>query len=162
MISAIKKVDRWINRILEWVVIVMLILMVVVVTAQLVCRWMHSSLFWSEEFSQYTMVWCAFISGALCVRKGSMVGLELIYMVLPQKAGKVISILILLIQIVLLSMLAVVGYKLSVAVWGTTTPMLKWSMGLMYSAIPFGFTLMTLDSIFCLLEKCLKGWSEAA
>ena len=160
MIAALKKIDRWFNRILEWVVMAMLILMVVVVSAQLVCRWLHASLFWSEELSQYTMVWCAFISGALCVRKGSMVGLELIYMALPQKMSKGIAIVILLIQIVLLAMLSVVGYQLCVAMWGSLTPMLKWSMGLMYGAVPFGFTLMTVDSIFSLLEKCLKGWSE--
>lgn len=162
MISAMKKIDRWLNLMLEWIVIAMLVLMVIVVSAQLVFRWAHASLPWSEELSQYTMVWCAFISGALCVRKGSMVGLDIINMILPKNVSKVISVLALLIQIVMLTLLATFGYRLSASLWNNTTPMLKWSMGLMYAAIPFGFTLMTLDSVFYLCEKLLKGWSEAA
>lgn len=35
MISAMKKIDRWLNLMLEWIVIAMLVLMVIVVSAQL-------------------------------------------------------------------------------------------------------------------------------
>jgi len=38
--------------------------------------------------------------------------------------------------------------------------MLKWSMGLVYAAIPAGFGLMTLDSVFVLCENCVKGWGN--
>lgn len=158
MISAIKKADRAINRALEYLVMAMLAVMVVVVTAQLVFRWMHASIRWSEEFSQYTMVWCAFLSGALCVRKGSMVGLDVIQMLLPARAGRAVKVLVLVIQALLLAALTVVGAKLAVMYWGNTTPMLKWSMGLVYAAIPAGFGLMALDSVFVLCENCLKGW----
>ena len=141
MLCIVKKVDRAMNRALEYLVMTMLAVMVLVVTAQLVFRWMHASIRWSEELSQYTMVWCAFLSGALCVRKGSMVGLDLIQMLLP-------------------ATLTVVGAKLAVMYWGNTTPMLKWSMGLVYAAIPAGFGLMTLDSVFVLCENCVKGWGN--
>ena len=60
----------------------------------------------------------------------------------------------------LLAALTVVGAKLAVMYWGNTTPMLKWSMGLVYAAIPAGFGLMTLDSVFVLCENCVKGWGN--
>ena len=125
MLCIVKKVDRAMNRALEYLVMTMLAVMVLVVTAQLVFRWMHASIRWSEELSQYTMVWCAFLSGALCVRKGSMVGLDLIQMLLPAKAGRAVKVLV-----------------------------------LVYAAIPAGFGLMTLDSVFVLCENCVKGWGN--
>lgn len=160
MLCIVKKVDRAMNRALEYLVMTMLAVMVLVVTAQLVFRWMHASIRWSEELSQYTMVWCAFLSGALCVRKGSMVGLDLIQMLLPAKVGRAVKVLVLVIQALLLAALTVVGAKLAVMYWGNTTPMLKWSMGLVYAAIPAGFSLMTLDSVFVLCENCVKGWGN--
>ena len=105
MLCIVKKVDRAMNRALEYLVMTMLAVMVLVVTAQLVFRWMHASIRWSEELSQYTMVWCAFLSGALCVRKGSMVGLDLIQMLLPAKAGRAVKVLVLVIQALLLAAL---------------------------------------------------------
>lgn len=157
MMKAIKAVDRGINKVLEILVIIMMIVMVVVVTAQLVSGWAHASLFWSEELSQYVMVWCAFFSGALCVRKGSMVGLEVAQMVLPKKAGKVLSIFVLLLQAFLLGWLAVVCFRMSASAWNNQTPILKISMGLVYSGIPIGFALMALNSLFCVVEKLREG-----
>ncbi len=158
MLRVVKKLDRALNRALEYLVMALLAGMVLVVTAQLVFRWLHASIRWSEELSQYAMVWCAFLSGALCVRKGAMVGLDLIQLALPARAGRVVKGLVLVIQVLLLAALTVVGAKLAVMYWGNTTPMLKWSMGLVYAAIPAGFGLMTLDSVFVLCEGCVKGW----
>ena len=87
-------------------------------------------------------------------------GLDLIQMLLPAKAGRAVKVLVLVIQALLLAALTVVGAKLAVMYWGNTTPMLKWSMGLVYAAIPAGFGLMTLDSVFVLCENCVKGWGN--
>ena len=89
-----------------------------------------------------------------------MVGLDLIQMLLPAKVGRAVKVLVLVIQALLLAALTVVGAKLAVMYWGNTTPMLKWSMGLVYAAIPAGFGLMTLDSVFVLCENCVKGWGN--
>lgn len=92
--------------------------------------------------------------------QGLLVGLDLIQMLLPAKAGRAVKVLVLVIQALLLAALTVVGAKLAVMYWGNTTPMLKWSMGLVYAAIPAGFGLMTLDSVFVLCENCVKGWGN--
>lgn len=160
MVSVIKKIDYLANKAMEIFCVLLLVVMVVVVSAQVFLRWVHLSLYWSEEFSQYAMVWCAFVSGALCVRKGEMVGLEVASMALPPKAARILSVIVLFLQVVVLLALAIYGFQMSVTVWGNKTPILKWSMGLMYSAIPVGFVLMAFDSVMVLCQRCVKGWGE--
>ena len=74
--KAVHTIDHVVNTILRWIVMIMLSVMSVVVFAQVVFRIVHLSIPWSEELSKYLLIWSTFMGAALCVRKGSLVGLE--------------------------------------------------------------------------------------
>ncbi|MFR5600917.1 MAG: TRAP transporter small permease [Lachnospiraceae bacterium] len=148
MRKVVKEIDKTVNGILGWVVVLMLAVMSVVVFAQVAFRLVHASIPWSEELSKYLLIWSTFLGSALCIRKGSLVGLEIIFMVLPKKAGKVVSLLIQALTAAFLLFLIVVGYKTAALVWTQTTPVLKMSMGLMYASIPTGALFMLVNTIF--------------
>ena len=141
------KFDRLINTILRIIVMIMLSIMSIVVFAQVIFRIVHLSIPWSEELSKYLLIWCTFLGSAMCIRKGSLVGLEFLKNSLPQKQQKLLQTFLNLIVCLLLIFLIVVGFWAVKRVCFQITPVLKQSMGLMYAAIPVGSVFMLINQI---------------
>lgn len=141
------KFDRLINTILRIIVMIMLSIMSIVVFAQVIFRIVHLSIPWSEELSKYLLIWCTFLGSAMCIRKGSLVGLEFLKNSLPQKQQKLLQTFLNLIVCLLLIFLIIVGFWAVKRVCFQITPVLKQSMGLMYAAIPVGSVFMLINQI---------------
>lgn len=152
MIPMIRKTDHLINTVLQYLTIAMLSVMSIVVFAQVVFRLVHASIPWSEELSKYLLIWCTFLGAALCVRKGALIGLELIFAVVSGAGKRILTILIHVMTIAFLLLLIVVGYRTAAMVWFQTTPVLKMSMGLMYASVPTGAVFMLLNTVFVMIE----------
>ena len=70
-------------------IVVMLGLMVVITTAQIVCRTFFTSLSWSDEVTRYLLIWSTFL-GATCVyRHGGNIAITFIQDMVPKKLGSV-------------------------------------------------------------------------
>ena len=147
MTKMIKGIDKAVNGFLTWVVVLMLAVMSVVVFGQVVFRLVHATIPRSEELSKNMLIWTTFLGSALCVRKGSLVGLEILFMVLPKNAVKAASIVVQIVTAAILVFLIVMGYKTAGLVWNQTTPVLKMSMGLMYASIPTGALFMLINTM---------------
>lgn len=145
MCRIVKTIDKYINSIVGFFAIVMLIAMSVIVFAQVVFRLAHASIPWSEEVSKNLLVWTTFLGAALCVRKGSLIGLEILYMILPSIHKKKLIVVINILSALFMMYLIVVGYRTSIIVWTQTTPVLKMSMGIMYAAVPVGALFMLIN-----------------
>ena len=143
----IYKFDNLINSILRIIVMIMLSVMSIVVFAQVIFRIVHLSIPWSEELSKYLLIWCTFLGSAMCIRKGSLVGLEFLKNALPQKHQKILQTILNLIVCLLLIFLIVIGFWSVKRVYFQITPVLKQSMGLMYAAIPVGSVFMLINQI---------------
>lgn len=143
----IYKFDNLINSILRIIVMIMLSIMSIVVFAQVIFRIVHLSIPWSEELSKYLLIWCTFLGSAMCIRKGSLVGLEFLKNALPQKYQKILQTALNIIVCLLLVFLIVIGFWSVKRVYFQITPVLKQSMGLMYAAIPVGSVFMLINQI---------------
>ena len=144
----IHDIDKVINKILRFIVIIMLSVMSVVVFAQVLFRIVHLSIPWSEELSKYLLIWSTFLGAAICIRKGSLVGLEFLKNSMSEEKQKILQTILNLIVCAMLLFLINVGFWAVRRVWFQITPVLKLSMGLMYAAIPIG-------SVFMLINKIL-------
>lgn len=160
MRTVIKAADKYVNRFLTFVAIIMLAAMSVIVFAQVVFRIMHASIPWSEEASKYLLIWCTFLGSAMGVRKGSLVGLEFIGNMLPKKVGNILKLAVDIVIVLLLMLLIVVGFWASGRVWFQTTPVLKLPMGLMYAAIPVGSVFMLFNLLVTTFYR-ITGEEEA-
>lgn len=147
MMNLVKKIDHIVNKLLEWVVITMLAVMSAVVFAQVLFRLIHASIPWSEELSKYLLIWSTFLGSALGVRKGSLIGLEFLSNLLPEKGKRVLETLIHVMVAALLILLIAVGFWASGRVWYQTTPVMKLPMGLMYASIPVGSVFMLFNTL---------------
>ena len=137
----IHDIDKVINKILRFIVIIMLSVMSVVVFAQVLFRIVHLSIPWSEELSKYLLIWSTFLGAAICIRKGSLVGLEFLKNSMSEEKQKILQTILNLIVCAMLLFLINVGF------WFQITPVLKLSMGLMYAAIPIGSVFMLINQI---------------
>lgn len=140
-------IDKVINKILRFIVIIMLSVMSVVVFAQVLFRIVHLSIPWSEELSKYLLIWSTFLGAAICIRKGSLVGLEFLKNSLSEEKQKLLQTILNLIVCAMLLFLISVGFWAVRRVWFQITPVLKLSMGLMYAAIPVGSVFMLINQI---------------
>lgn len=148
MMKIIHDIDKVINKILRFIVIIMLSVMSVVVFAQVLFRIVHLSIPWSEELSKYLLIWSTFLGAAICIRKGSLVGLEFLKNSMSEEKQKILQTILNLIVCAMLLFLINVGFWAVRRVWFQITPVLKLSMGLMYAAIPIG-------SVFILINQIL-------
>ena len=140
-------IDKVINKILRFIVIIMLSVMSVVVFAQVLFRIVHLSIPWSEELSKYLLIWSTFLGAAICIRKGSLVGLGFLKNSLSEEKQKLLQTILNLIVCAMLLFLISVGFWAVRRVWFQITPVLKLSMGLMYAAIPVGSVFMLINQI---------------
>lgn len=147
MMKIIHDIDKVINKILRFIVIIMLSVMSVVVFAQVLFRIVHLSIPWSEELSKYLLIWSTFLGAAICIRKGSLVGLEFLKNSLSEEKQKLLQTILNLIVCAMLLFLISVGFWAVRRVWFQITPVLKLSMGLMYAAIPIGSVFMLINQI---------------
>lgn len=147
MLQIVKKIDTYVNKVLAFLGIAMLVAMSVIVFAQVVFRIVHASIPWSEEVSKYLLIWCTFLGSAMGLRKGSLIGLEFLEHALPEKGAKVLKFLVDLMTAALLLLLIIVGFWASNRVWYQVTPVLKLPMGLMYASVPVGSVFMLFNLI---------------
>lgn len=140
-------IDKVINKILRFIVIIMLSVMSVVVFAQVLFRIVHLSIPWSEELSKYLLIWSTFLGAAICIRKGSLVGLEFLKNSMSEEKQRLLQTILNLIVCAMLLFLISVGFWAVRRVWFQITPVLKLSMGLMYAAIPVGSVFMLINQI---------------
>ena len=143
----IHDIDKVSNNILRFIVIIMLSVMSVVVFAQVLFRIVHLSIPWSEELSKYLLIWSTFLGAAICIRKGSLVGLEFLKNSMSEEKQKILQTILNLIVCAMLLFLINVGFWAVRRVWFQITPVLKLSMGLMYAAIPIGSVFMLINQI---------------
>ncbi len=139
--------DKIVNRLLQYIVIVMLSIMSLVVFAQVLFRIVHLSIPWSEELSKYLLIWSTFLGSAICVRRNSLVGLEFFKNSMSKEKQRIIQTFLNIIVCIILIFLIKVGFWAVSKVWFQITPVLKQSMGLMYAAIPVGAVFMLINQI---------------
>lgn len=132
---------KYLDNLEGYCCILTLSVMTVVVFIQVVFRFViKSSLPWSEELSRYLLVWTAFLGGAYGVRTGAHIGVEAFTLLLPKKAQKVLSILVMVASIVLCAIIMKYGFSIvqTQLSKGQLSPAMRIPMGYMYAAIPIG------------------------
>ena len=127
MMKIIHDIDKVINKILRFIVIIMLSVMSVVVFAQVLFRIVHLSIPWSEELSKYLLIWSTFLGAAICIRKGSLVGLEFLKNSMSEEKQKILQTILNLIVCAMLLFLINVGFWAVRRVWFQITPCLLYT-----------------------------------
>lgn len=127
----------------RWVLVLLLAAMAVLVIANVISRYVFLHSFtWVEELSRYLMIWAAFLGAGVALRVGGHIAVDSLQEALPATGARWLRGLIVSIVGACLLVLIWLGIEYAQFGWEQETPVLGWSFGLIYLAIPAGAALM--------------------
>lgn len=133
-----------------------LLVSVVLVFINVILRYVfQSSSSWIEELVRYLIIWTTFVGSAVCFRKGSHMGIDLIFSLVKGRVKKGVEIFGLIAS--LLFMVFLFKYGIDLVLFtkqsGQITPAMEIKLYWIYIGIPLGAFLSAMDLIKLLINK---------
>jgi TRAP-type C4-dicarboxylate transport system permease small subunit len=137
-----KRCDDMLVFVNRWALIVLLAVMSVLVIVNVFARYVFSHSFpWVEEATRYMMIWAAFLGAGPALRVGGHIAIESLGQSLPPPAARALRALIVALIAVILVVLIWLGIDYADFAWYQESPVLSWSLGKVYLALPIGLAL---------------------
>lgn len=133
----LKKTTRWITKALELFCLISMLGLAAIVTLQIVSRWMHISLPWTEELARFLLVWLTFLGCTLAIYRKSHLSVNFLVEMMPKKLQKVCNLFTRLVMVVFFTLLVFYGFRLSAVSMQNMSTSLNWPMGIVYAVLPF-------------------------
>lgn len=143
------KAIKWLDEHFEESLLVFLLVLISCVELiQVIIRnipWIPA-LTWAEEFCRFCWIWSVFLSLPYTIRKASMLRVNVLMDVMPQKVKNVINIIVDLVVAATMCLLGVNSITVIKRILKSseTSPAMKWPMWIIYSIMLVGFFLATL------------------
>jgi len=135
-------------RITQTLVVTMLLAIVVVLTAQIVARYIFEApLVWSEELVLIMLLWITFLGSALVLEARGHISIDFVVRLMPERMQRVIQLCTAGLMLVFCAALVYGGWLIVQATSGSITPGLKISVAWHYGGTLVGAVLMLLISI---------------
>jgi TRAP-type C4-dicarboxylate transport system permease small subunit len=140
LVSLVSIIAVWIA---EWTSVVSLLLMSILVSLQVLLRYVFGhALPWAEEAAVYMMVWMAFIGAAVALKRSEHMALTLFVDRLPPMLERVTRIISHLLIMAFLLLLLFLGLQLAFTISGQRSPALGLNMFWPYLILPLGCLFM--------------------
>ena len=148
------KVKWFFSHILEIIAGIACILMITLVFLNVVVRVvLNTSLVWTEEFSALCFTWVVFLGAASCYKqRGGLVSIDSFTKLVPGAAGKVLTLLIDVAQVVLCVLFTLWGYQFTVNAMGKHSLTLRLPYSYYYVAVLIAFAVM----VCIALRNCVQ------
>ncbi|WP_326907618.1 TRAP transporter small permease [Sedimentibacter sp. MB31-C6] len=143
VMNVVTKVEEFI---LSYSVIGMAALLIISVIMRTI---FNSSLTFSEEVGQALLVLISFFGLEYCARKGRNISMSIVFDKVNNKKKKVFIIIISIVSAVAMIYITYLafGYVMSVKGLGRVTPALQMPMYIIYTTVPVGFLLVSIEYI---------------
>lgn len=152
----VKSMDL-VNKVVTWLVAVILGVMSVVTFTQVLYRYvLEAPLPWSEELARYLMVWLVFLGAGLGVRMKALIGMEAVVNFMPKLLKNISRELVMVFTLCFLTVVFFYGLRLTVMNMSQVSPAMQISMAWPYLAVPTGALLMMANVLVVALER----WKE--
>lgn len=132
----LKRASDTLNRWCEALMFALLILMVLVATAQVVFRFFFTALSWSEELSNFLLVFVSLIGSAVAFKRGSHLSITFLADRLPPALKKAVASVVALLGIGFFAVVAYYGAQLMLSESAQLTPAMQISMSWIYLMYP--------------------------
>jgi len=138
----------------RWILVVLLGVMATLVVANVISRYAFAHSFsWVEEATRYMMIWAAFLGAGPALRVGGHIAVETLLQALPTRGARLLRSLLVLVMGLTLGVLVWLGIDYVAFAWEQESPVLGWSLGKVYLAIPVGASLALVH-----LLLVARGW----
>ncbi len=161
-VKAVHKLSDALDKVMGYVIFVLLLLMVIITGAQIVCRIFFKSLQWSEEATRYLLIWCSML-GAGCVYKhGGHISVTVLQDVMPEKVKRIMQLLVHALCFALCILVVYYGYRYFGKQGTQLSASLRWPMRYVYLGIDFGCAFMAVHALDAFLQLlfCIDDHEE--
>lgn len=139
------RIEVVVVRLNQALVVALMASMAVLVFVNVVTRYVFNhSIIWVEEFTQFQMIWVAFLGAGLALREGRHVSVDTLQDLLPDAARLWLRRLLAAAMAAFLAVLVVLGGQIVAFTWSQETPVMGLPTGAPYLAVPLGAAAMLL------------------
>jgi TRAP-type transport system small permease protein len=150
----------WLNRLLKWYVIILMVLLTSFTFVQVVARYVMRSPFTStDQLARITLVWLTFMGAAVAVRESKNIRIDAIEKLLPKQVKSCLEVFFDLILIFLLFVLTFNGYEVMLVTRSQEVLGTPFSYAVLCASIPAGSFLMlfyVMARLWSRLQRLLK------
>ena len=150
--KALHKISEILDNVCGVLIVFMIGAMVLLTTAQIIFRTWFTSLSWSEEVTRYLLIWSTFL-GATCVyRHSGNIAITFIQDSLPEKARKILCVLVHVICLGLFVLLCYYGarYAMNLKKTATSIPI---KMRYVFMVVPVSMGICIIHSLVLLFDE---------
>ena len=141
--------EKWLLHLNRWVLVALMAAMAVLVFANVVSRYvLNYSLIWVEELTRYLMVWVGFLGGGLVLRLGAHIAVDALQDLMPARVARALRAGIVGVLAITFAAMTWLGIRYAAFAWDQETPVMNWSTGAIYLAIPIGSALLLVHLFF--------------
>ena len=141
------------NKFLDGVTVLCMGMILVLVVAQVVLRYVFNSpLTWSEELAVYIMVWMTFIGSVICMRDNEHIEVTILVDYLPPGLRRAAILFSRLASVIFLLVVMYYGTELVLENRSVTSAANKLNMGLVYSILP----ICSLGMLYYVIRSILR------
>ena len=156
----LKKLDHILSGVEKVTACVMLVLIVLIGSAQIFFRFvLHSSLIWSEELMRYMFVWLSFLTASIAVREHKHISVDFVTSFTPARVNRVFYLLSRVAMLAYFYFMIPAGFALCAKTAHNRSTILPITWNFVYAALPVGMILMIL-SMVSVFAGDMKGYKE--
>lgn len=158
-----KRLAYFFNNIEKYVCILLLAVTLVLLTIQVVWRYvLNSSPAWTEELARYCFVWLVFMGSSLAVQHLAHIKIDTGIKIYPRKIRKIMELLGIVLFLISVGIVIFFGaqYTLALVNQGRVSTSIYLPMWIVYSAIPVGYIFTFIRIIQYMLIPFVKGFKD--
>ena len=160
--KAAEKFFQFIEKIAYWLAAICVCGMLVCVTIQVVARHTSLSVNWTTELSQYFFLWSTPFASYIAARRGKLIGVELIQKKMPLNVRRVMKFISWASAAFFYGLVIYYCFGQLPALIVQRTPMLRWSMGMIYIIMMVGLVMLTLYCVFLAIKGLIEDDTKKA
>ena len=154
-------ITSWIVKIITALCILVITGLTIIVFVQVFSRFIKYSLPGTEELARLLVIWLTFLGSSLAIHERMHLGVRYFVGLASEKFQKIIDRMIYVVTIGMFAVIAVYGFKLTMATMSTTSSTLQLPMGLFYIVIPISAVFSIYFIILNIIEPDPSHQGEA-
>jgi TRAP-type C4-dicarboxylate transport system permease small subunit len=143
-LSSIEKISGLVNRLVEHLLIVTGAAICLILFAQVIWRYLGSSLGWSEEVSRHLLVTITFLGSTAAYKRASFIGLRGLGQWFGPNCERAILLVLQLLTFACFAALSCFGVMYTLKAWHQSTASLQIPMAIPFAVIPLATTILVL------------------
>lgn len=138
-----------------------LALATIIVNLNVLMRYFFKSpLFWAEEVATGLFVWTVFVGSAYAYRCHAHLGVDILVNALPEKVRRVVKVIMDILEMLILAMLTYISFLYVYNTFDKLSSTLRMPNWYITSAIPIGFGLSLIYSVYFLVMDIMKVFKK--